>query len=83
MKTATIAKPKSRQDETLLRLFCASLSGVSSQLEHLHSLEAGLPAQDLFAKDLHQREVFAVKRAFRLATLAREELQVNQFNSQL
>ena len=83
MKTATtIPKPKLSADETFLKLLCACLSGVASQLEQTFSND-GLPAQDIFSEDLCNRESFAVKRAFRMARLARQELEINQFNAKL
>ena len=46
----------------------------------------GLPLQDIFAenaKSLLKRECFAIKRAFRMASLAREGLEISQFNQKV
>jgi hypothetical protein len=78
-------KPKrtTEVDETFLKLYCAALGGVASQLEQMHSIE-GLPLQDIHAKNLVEREGFAVKRAYRMASLALQELQeVSEFNQKL
>ena len=70
-----------------MRLYCACLSGISSQLEQTWYNEDRQFRGDVYASDaktFRLREAQAVKRAFRLATLAFDELQiVEQFNSKL
>lgn len=73
---------ESDENATFLKLYCACLSGVASQLEQMDSLD-GLPLRDIFSEDLKQRESFAVKRAFRLARLASQELEIDQFNKEV
>jgi hypothetical protein len=87
MKTVTmIPKPKRTEDEAFMKLYCACLSGVASQLEQTFNNKDGRYCGDVFADDqksLLNRECFAVKRAFRMASLALEELQIDQFNAKL
>ena len=72
MKTATvILKPKRTEDEAFMKSYCSRLSGVASQLEQTFN-EDGRYRGDVFADDqnsLLNRECFAVRRAFRMASL--------------
>jgi hypothetical protein len=87
MKTATsIPKPKLAEAEAFMKLYCACLSGAASQLEQTYNNEDGHYCGDVFADDaktLRNRECFAVKRVFRMATLALEELEISQFNKEV
>jgi hypothetical protein len=91
MKASLSAKPKSKPaagatptDSALfLRLYCACLSGAASQREQVFNDEDGRYCGDVFssdAKSLLERESFAVKRAFRMASLALEEWEIARFN---
>jgi hypothetical protein len=79
MKTISPTKPKLAEDETFMKLYCACLSGVASQLEQTFSND-GLPAHDIYSENLRHREQFSVARAFRMAVLAKEELLDSEFN---
>jgi hypothetical protein len=64
-------------DSTFMELYCACLNGVASQLEQTFSPDEGLRPQDIYCDHQRNREQEAVKRAYRMACLAFEELQIN------
>jgi hypothetical protein len=68
-----LTTPSPSHDATFMQLYCACLSGVASQLEQ-HFSNEGLQAQDIYSGDLRKRELYAVKRAYRMASLATQEL---------
>ena len=64
------------EEETFLRIYCSLLSGIASQLEANWSPD-GLPPHDIYGDHQKHREQEGVKRAYRMACLAMEELQLN------
>ena len=82
MKTVISQTPKPNvaisvsEEETFLRIYCSLLSGIASQLEANWSPD-GLPPHDIYGDHQKHREQEGVKRAYRMACLAMEELQIN------